>query len=248
MPSVARRLSCQRILLPLAVLVITSLHGCSLAPQAELKQAREAFRLTQHEAGPRYSPELTRAAKRALVKGRLLYDQGRHQSSARLLELAQQLSLQAVIDSRLQHQRLLQLQGGLHASRRADWILQLQPVVTPPTLPVLPPPAPAAPAADPRPAASVSKAPVTEHRVRDGETLSSIAAQRSVYGDGLLWPLLYRANRDQIKDPRQIYPGQILTIPRGQSAADLENARETARQSGLFLPGENPAQEPRLSK
>ncbi|MDD3801906.1 MAG: LysM peptidoglycan-binding domain-containing protein [Desulfuromonas thiophila] len=247
MPSVARRLSCQRILLPLAFLVITSLQGCSLAPQTELKQAREAFRLVQQDAGPRYSPELTRAAKRALVKGRLLYDQGRHQSSARLLELAQQLSLQAVIDSRLQHQRLLRLQGYLHAPRRADWILQLQPVVTPPVRPV-PPPAPVAPPAAARPATSATKTLVMEHRVRDGETLSSIAAQRSVYGDGLLWPLLYRANRDQIKDPRQIYPGQILTIPRGQSAADLENARETARQSGLFLPGENPAQEPRLSK
>jgi nucleoid-associated protein YgaU len=32
-------------------------------------------------------------------------------------------------------------------------------------------------------------------------------------GDPTLWPLLYRANRDQIKDPSLLYPGQRLTIP-----------------------------------
>jgi nucleoid-associated protein YgaU len=32
-------------------------------------------------------------------------------------------------------------------------------------------------------------------------------------GDGTLWPALYRANRDRIKDPARIYPGQRLAVP-----------------------------------
>jgi nucleoid-associated protein YgaU len=49
------------------------------------------------------------------------------------------------------------------------------------------------------------------HVVRPGESLWRIAA--SVTGDPALWPLLYRANRDQIKDPSLLYPGQRLSIP-----------------------------------
>jgi nucleoid-associated protein YgaU len=44
-----------------------------------------------------------------------------------------------------------------------------------------------------------------------GDTLWSIAA--SAMGDGTLWPALYRANRDRIKDPARIYPGQHLAVP-----------------------------------
>jgi nucleoid-associated protein YgaU len=47
--------------------------------------------------------------------------------------------------------------------------------------------------------------------VRDGETLATIAAD--TLGDPTLWPALYRANRDQIRDPARLYPGQKLAIP-----------------------------------
>jgi nucleoid-associated protein YgaU len=49
------------------------------------------------------------------------------------------------------------------------------------------------------------------HVVQQGETLWHIAAQ--VSGDPHEWPELYRANRDQIKDPSLLYPGQRLRIP-----------------------------------
>ena len=52
-----------------------------------------------------------------------------------------------------------------------------------------------------------------EHVVVHGETLSSIAALRTVYADPYLWPVIYRFNRDQIQDPKRIYPGQRLQIP-----------------------------------
>jgi nucleoid-associated protein YgaU len=47
--------------------------------------------------------------------------------------------------------------------------------------------------------------------VRPGDTLWSIAEQ--AIGDGTLWPALYRANRDQIKDPALLHPGQRLSVP-----------------------------------
>jgi len=74
----------------------------------------------------------------------------------------------------------------------------------------------------------------TDYRVGSNETLASIAAQPGVYGDPMLWPLLYQWNRDQIKDPRQIHVGQVLKIPRGLMASDLELARQKAREAGLF--------------
>jgi nucleoid-associated protein YgaU len=49
-----------------------------------------------------------------------------------------------------------------------------------------------------------------KHIVKPGETLWQIAGH---LGDPFLWPALYRANRDQIKDPSILYPGQVLTIP-----------------------------------
>lgn len=75
---------------------------------------------------------------------------------------------------------------------------------------------------------------LTEYRVGSGDTLASIAALIGVYGDPLLWPLLYQANRDQIKDPQHIYVGQTLRIPRGLLASDFETARVKAREAGLF--------------
>lgn len=49
------------------------------------------------------------------------------------------------------------------------------------------------------------------HVVLPGETLWQIAALLT--GDAYRWPELYRANRDQIKDPSLLYPGQRLAIP-----------------------------------
>ncbi|PLX77612.1 MAG: hypothetical protein C0615_05010 [Desulfuromonas sp.] len=74
------------------------------------------------------------------------------------------------------------------------------------------------------------------YRVRSGENLFAIAARKTIYGDALLWPLIYKANRDQIKDPQQIYPGQVLSIPRDVSDQEKEEARATARESKIFQP------------
>ncbi len=85
---------------------------------------------------------------------------------------------------------------------------------------------------------------VSSYDVGEGETLWTISAQPQVYNEGLLWPLLYQANRDQIKDPRQIFPGQSLSIRRDMTEKDLEDARQRARESDIFSVSEtvSPAQ------
>ncbi|MBW2688869.1 MAG: LysM peptidoglycan-binding domain-containing protein [Deltaproteobacteria bacterium] len=76
--------------------------------------------------------------------------------------------------------------------------------------------------------------PATSYTVGEKETLWTISAQSKVYNDGLLWPLLYQANRDQIKDPRQIFPGQSLNIRRDMTQKDLDEARQKAKESDIF--------------
>jgi len=72
------------------------------------------------------------------------------------------------------------------------------------------------------------------YSVKRGESLPQIAARPEIYGESQLWPLLYRANRDQISDPRRIWPGQPLRIPRNNSADDLAEARRFAQKSTIF--------------
>lgn len=47
--------------------------------------------------------------------------------------------------------------------------------------------------------------------VRRGDTLWAIA--KKYYGSGLQYPKIFNANRDKIKNPNLIYPGQKLVIP-----------------------------------
>lgn len=83
--------------------------------------------------------------------------------------------------------------------------------------------APAAPeAAEPAAESSAVAAPAEEAppvrevsiTVQPGFTLWGIA--RENYGDGLLYVRVYEANKDLIRDPDLIYPGQVFTVPTGE--------------------------------
>lgn len=64
--------------------------------------------------------------------------------------------------------------------------------------------------------------------VKKGDTLPSIAARHEIYNDSFMWPLIYKANRDQIKDPKELYVGQDLKIPREMSTEETIEARREA--------------------
>ena len=61
---------------------------------------------------------------------------------------------------------------------------------------------------------SSSTAPSDQERsytVQSGDSLSKIA--KHVYGDANKWHAIFDANRDKIRNPDLIQPGQILTLP-----------------------------------
>ena len=60
-----------------------------------------------------------------------------------------------------------------------------------------------APILDPQPPAT--------YVVKSGDSLSKIA--KKTLGSPNKWKALWEANKDQIKDPDKIYPGQVLKLP-----------------------------------
>lgn len=76
------------------------------------------------------------------------------------------------------------------------------------------------------------------YEVRSGDTLWDISGMSRIYGDSYQWPLIYRANTDQIDDPDLIHPGQDLAIELDPSSADVDAAIEHARTRGEWSLGE----------
>ena len=60
-------------------------------------------------------------------------------------------------------------------------------------------------------AAAAGAAPIRRITVQPGHTLWAISRDR--YGDGLEYLRVFKANRDRIRDPDLIYPGQIFDLP-----------------------------------
>ena len=50
------------------------------------------------------------------------------------------------------------------------------------------------------------------YAIQRGDSLSKIA--KRYYGDAMKYPVLFEANREIIKNPDLIYPGQVLRVPK----------------------------------
>lgn len=208
------------------------LQGCASLPEQELDASDYLLRRAEAAQASRYAPEDYQAAQSAHQEALHLIEAGRYRRAAESLansrrhalsafsaataarerEAAEAEALRLAEEARRQAEAEARRQAEAEARRKADEEAR------------------AKAEAEARRAAEH----LAQYRVAEQDTLASIAALPGVYGDPLLWPLLYQGNRDQIKDPAQIYPGQILSIPRGQAPADLELARQKARESGLF--------------
>jgi len=69
----------------------------------------------------------------------------------------------------------------------------------------------------------------TSYMVVRGDTLWGISEMEKHYGDPFQWPLIYKANRSQIKDPDMIYPEQEFKILRDVSQEEVDAAIHEAR-------------------
>ncbi len=59
--------------------------------------------------------------------------------------------------------------------------------------------------------------------VQPGNSLWRLA--RNTYGRGLRYTLIYEANREQIRNPDRIYPGQVFSLPASPTPADSNRSR-----------------------
>lgn len=59
----------------------------------------------------------------------------------------------------------------------------------------------------------VDEPQVINYTVKRGDHLWGIARKQEHYGNGFAWPVIYQANRDQIKNPDLIYPDQSFKVP-----------------------------------
>ena len=91
------------------------------------------------------------------------------------------------------------------------------------------------------PAAAAEAAPMAKmgemYKVVRGDCLWGISEQSNIYGNPYKWPLIFKANKSQIKDADLIYPGQELTIDRDASAAAIDAAIQHAKTRGAWSVG-----------
>lgn len=59
----------------------------------------------------------------------------------------------------------------------------------------------------------IEKPAVISYTVVRGDCLWNIAKKKEHYGNAFAWPIIYKANRDQIKNADLIYPDQVFKIP-----------------------------------
>ncbi|MEA2078562.1 MAG: LysM peptidoglycan-binding domain-containing protein [Pseudomonadota bacterium] len=76
-----------------------------------------------------------------------------------------------------------------------------------------------------------------QYEVVRGDSLWAISAKPEAYNNPYQWPLIFKGNRDQIKDADLIYPGQTFNVDRNPSASDVEAAVDHARNRGAWSIG-----------
>jgi nucleoid-associated protein YgaU len=79
-----------------------------------------------------------------------------------------------------------------------------------------------------------------QYTVGRGDTLWGISGRAPIYDNPFMWPLIYKANRDQIRDPDLIHPKQVFAIPRNYSQEQATSAKRRARMRGPWRLGDGP--------
>lgn len=78
------------------------------------------------------------------------------------------------------------------------------------------------------------------YTVEPGNTLWGISGSTPIYANPFMWPIIYKANRDQIRDPDLIYPDQVFAVPRNYSAEESATAIRRAETRGTWRVGDGP--------
>jgi nucleoid-associated protein YgaU len=214
------------IFLTIAVL----LSSCAKPPYAELDAAEYMVGKAYALQAVKFAPTEYQAAKTALADARMAIEKTDYSDAHESLEFTLKHARRAAMLAKEGQAKAAEAKAQRSQAEEKARQLALKAQVEKATEKAKTPPPKPKPVAKPKPKIT----PATNYNVGDGETLWTISAQPQVYHEGLLWPLLYQANRDQIKDPRQIFPGQTLGIRRDMTKDELEEARQKARESDIF--------------
>lgn len=224
------------------------LVGCVKAPVADLELARYLIGHAADLGAEDWSPGEYQLAREALAAAEQQIESQQYRSAHRTLQLAKryaevarietEASLERVAElerqraekARLIEEERLQRLAEEQAARQRQLELERRRQAEAEAAARIE----RAPQPVPAPAPAPTPVKLERYEVRSGQSLADIAGLPEVYDDRLLWPLIYRANRDQIKTPREISPGQVLDIPRDKNRDELEAARQEARQLDLF--------------
>ena len=77
----------------------------------------------------------------------------------------------------------------------------------------------------------------TRYTVVRGDNLWGISGKREIYGNPYQWPLIYKNNAEQIRDPDLIFPGQDFAIDLSPSGVDVDAAVRHAKTRGAWSVG-----------
>lgn len=219
----------------IALILLLGLLGCAATPSSQLGPARQALEAARLAGAAELAAEEYGQASTHLAEGEELSRRGKTEGADRCLRQAAfwarraEVQADAVWDSIRVAFDEVAAGDVAAAAAQAEESEEAQAVESGRQLQAV------QKASAPAKSKKLKRPPLPKkYIVRGGETLWTIAARRPIYRDALLWPLIYRANRDQIKDPRQIYPKQVLTIPRSVSREEMAAAREQARKSEVF--------------
>ena len=246
----------KRLLLVIVTLVL--LGGCAQPPSRRLEEVRNIVAHAYASGAAEFAPGEYQLSSSALQAAEQQMKDRDYRQAQRTLELAQRYSAEALsltieikrqlaeeqalitkqkrleqlkLEQQKKHEleeqqrlaRELKLKQEQEAERRKELLKKKQERQAKISVPVKEDaPAP------------VAAQLVFEIQVQAGESLADISARPEVYDDSDLWPLIYKANRDQIKDPREIFVGQNLVIPRDKSNAEIDAARQEAQALNLF--------------
>lgn len=222
-------------LLVFVVVGLVFLAACARPPVAGLEETRRVVAYAYASGASRLATDVYSLAAEALRTAEQQVRSGAYPAAEASLELARAYSKKALsltVQKKqqfvLERERLAQARHSAEKKLRVELLRKQQAETAHKKK--------AKKKALPSPVKTEPEAPkrVVQVEVAPAENLMMIAARPEVYNDALLWPLIYKANRDQIKDPKEVFSGQILLIPRDKSPEEVEAARTEAEELKLF--------------
>lgn len=194
----------------LSALVLTVAVGCATAPTAEEGKAEESAEMDKAAAAQDAIDAAKAAMEEAKAAGALWRDTGD------MIKKAEEAYADGDYGAaqRLAEMARRQAENALEQKRREESRLSEEMEV------------------------EMSGAGMDQYVVQRGDNLWDISGKDEIYGNPYQWPLIYKANRDKIRDADLIYPGQELGIDRDVSMGEKNAAIEHAKTRGAWSLGE----------